>query len=249
MRVTPRSPDDGTERAFIAESQYLDLKYSEKRAPKSAYPLLLATWLRDNVYGRPGTLLDLGSGRGDHLDAFRALGFDVTGVDISRRSAELAPEHRVEIVDLDAEPLPFDDEAFDFVFSKSVVEHIRGTASFLAGARRVLRSGGVAAILTPSWEHTYRRVFYSEYTHVRPFTKQSLHEALVLAGFEEISVRYFRQLPFLWRLPFLTAAVDVVRHLPLPYRPLDRAPWPARANTLIRFAKEVMLLGVARNPG
>lgn len=236
------------ERDFIAGSGYIDLKYSETRSPHTAYPHLLAAWLLENVYGRPGRLLDLGSGRGDHLSAFAGLGFDVEGVDIAPRSIELAAGFTVHRVDLEAEPLPFEPESFDFVFSKSVIEHVRTAASFLSGAREVLRPGGRAAILTPAWEFTYRRIFYSEYTHVRPFTRQSLHEALTLAGFEDVSVRYFHQLPFLWRRPALGPLAALARALPLPYRPLDPAPWSPRVNTLIRFSKEVMLLGTGTRP-
>ena len=236
------------ERSFLARSRYMDLKYSQARAPAGSYPDLLARWLLDNVYGRPGRLLDLGAGRGDHLAAFERLGFEVVGVDINERSPELAGGFRIETVDLESQPLPFEPASFDSVFSKSVVEHLRAAASVLAGVREVLRPGGRAAILTPSWEHTHRRIFYSEYTHVRPFTRHSLHEALVLAGFEDVQVRTFRQLPFLWRYPALEPAVAALAALPLPYRPLDAAPWPARVNTLVRFAKEVMLLGTARRP-
>jgi SAM-dependent methyltransferase len=241
--------DRAGERRFLASSRYLDLKYSEARAPHGTYPQQLARWLLENVYERPGRLLDLGSGRGDHLEAFAELGFDVTGVDISPRSAEMAPEFNVEVADLDAEGLPFEPQSFDHLFSKSVLEHLRNAASVLANAREVLKPGGRVAIFTPSWEHTYRRIFYSEYTHVRPFTRQSLHEALTLAGFEDVSVRPFLQLPLVWRHPALAPLTSLVRALPLPYRPLDRAPWPDNANKLIRFSKEVMLLGTARAPG
>jgi SAM-dependent methyltransferase len=240
--------DDGDERAFLARSRYMDLKYSPERAPRTAYPDLLARWLLDNVYGRPGRLLDLGAGRGDHLASFERLGFDVVGVDVNERSPELGGGLRIETVDLEAQPLPFDPEHFDFVFTKSVIEHLRTAASVLARVREVLLPGGRIAVMTPSWAHTYKRVFYSEYTHVRPFTQQSLHEALLLAGFEDVRVRPFRQLPFLWRHPVLEPAVAALAAVPLPYRPLHRAPWPPRANTLVRFSKEVMLLGTAARP-
>ena len=241
--------DPPGERAFLARSRYLDLKYSETRTPHGSYPQKLAQWLLDNVYGRTGSLLDIGSGRGDHLAAFAELGFDVTGVDIQAKSAELAGTFRVEIVDLDAEPLPFEPASFDFLFSKSVLEHLENAASFLAEARPVLRPGGTIAVFTPSWEHTYKRIFYSEYTHRRPFTRQSLAEALLLAGFEDVRVRPFVQLPAVWERPFLLPAVRAVRALPLRYRPLDEARWPDGLNKLIRFSKEVVLLGTARNPG
>jgi len=240
--------DDAAERGFLAGSSYHDLKYSQTRAPRGSYPQLLARWLLDNVYERPGRLLDLGSGRGDHLEAFAELGFDVTGVDIAPRSVEMGGRFRVEIVDLEAERLPFEPASFDHLFSKSVLEHLRNPASFLSGARAVLRPAGRIAVFTPSWEHTYRRIFYSEYTHVRPFTRQSLDEALTLAGFENVEVRPFLQLPFVWRRPGLAPLAGVVRALPLRYRPLDDAPWPDAVNKLIRFSKEVVLLGTATSP-
>jgi SAM-dependent methyltransferase len=237
--------DDHSENTFLAQSRYLELKYSDERAPQSAYPDKLASWLLANVYERPGALLDLGSGRGDHLAAFARLGFDVTGVDISPRAVTAAERFTVLEVDLEHEPLPFDSESFDFLFSKSVLEHIQNATSFLAGAREVLRHGGKIALLTPSWKHMHGEAFYSEYTHVRPFTLPSLGEALTLAGFEDVSVRYFRQLPVTWRSRPARAAAAALGRLPLPYRPLHAAPWPQSLNKTIRFSREVLLLATA----
>jgi hypothetical protein len=53
----------------------------------------------------------------------------------------------------------------------------------------------------------HAEAFFSEYAHVWPFTTPSLHEALTLAGFEEVDVGYFRQLPFTWRHPWLLPPV------------------------------------------
>jgi SAM-dependent methyltransferase len=242
------SPDRG-EQQFISDSGYLELKYSETRAPRSEYPDLLAAWLLEHVFEQPGLLLDLGSGRGDHLSAFTRIGFDVTGVDIAPAAAKLAGGFTVHRVDFEADALPFADASFDFLFSKSVLEHTRNAASFLSDARRVLKPAGRIAIFTPSWRHMHAEAFFSEYTHVRPFTAPSLHEVLTLAGFEEVRVTYFRQLPFTWRHRWLTAPVAAFGRLPLPYRPLRDVPWPQGVNTLIRFAREVLLLGVARAPG
>jgi len=69
-----------------------------------------------------------------------------------------------------------------------------------------------------------------------------------MAGFGEVRVVLFRQLPFLWRHPWLKPLVGYVAALPLPYRPFQRAPWPEAVNKLIRFGKEVMLLGTGVRP-
>jgi SAM-dependent methyltransferase len=240
-----QTPDQGP---FLRTGSYLDVRYSEEKAPRGSYPTLFAKLLLDRAYGRTGSLLDLGSGRGDFLEAFAQLGFDVVGVDVSERSPALAPGRRVELVDLEREELPFEDGSFDFVFSKSVIEHLHEPAAMLTKAARVLRPGGTAVVLTPSWRHTYKGAFYYEYSHVTPFTAQSLSLALQYAGFEVDHVEHFRQLPFLWRLPVLTPVVAAIGRLPLPYRPYSEVRWPDGLNKLLRFSKEVMLMGIARKP-
>ena len=234
--------------ATPGRAAYLDVKYSCAAVPYTGYPRALAHWLRDHVYGDVGRLLDLGCGRGEHLAVFAATGFDVAGVDASPRAPELARGFDVRVADLERDPLPFPRGSFDFVYSKSVVEHLRDPVALLARACEALRPGGVAAVMTPSWAHTYWGPFYIDPTHVTPFTAPSLTTAFEMAGFTDVTVSHFYQLPAVWRVPALRLFARLVARLPLPYRPYQRAPWPARLNTLIRFSKEVMLLGVGRRP-
>lgn len=228
--------------------RYLDVTYSPTRVPYGIYPYLLAQWLLKHVYKKAGVLIDLGCGRGEHLAAFARLGFDVAGVDISPYAKELANYYRAEVADLERDRLPFPANSFDFAFSKSVIEHMRHPTRLLSLAFEALRPGGTAVIMTPSWAHTYWGPFFVDHTHVTPFTAPSLADALSLVGFESVSVSYFYQLPFLWRYPFLKPFVWAVAALPLPYRPHTTAPWPEKVNKVIRFSKEVMLLGVAKRP-
>ena len=228
---------------------YLDVTYSAERAPIGDYPSLLAGWLTRKVFGGPGRLLDLGCGRGEHLGAFAAHGFEVAGVDIAPQAPQLAPGFDVTVADLARDALPFPAASFDYAFSKSVVEHMPEPLALFERAFESLRPGGLAVIMTPSWEFGYKGSFYIDHTHVTPFTRPSLADAFELAGFTDVRVAYFRQLPFLWKLPFLRPLARGVAALPLPYRPYAPAPWPDGLNKLIRFSKEVMLLGVGRKPG
>ena len=152
----------------------------------------------------------------------------------------------MEVANLERDPLPFPSSSFDFVFSKSVVEHMRHPSSLLSNAMKALRPGGLAVIMTPSWAHTYWGPFYIDHTHVAPFTASSLAKALTMAGFESVTVSHFYQQPFLWRHPLLKPAVRALAALHLPYRPYRSAPWPDSLNKVIRFSQEVMLLGIGR---
>jgi len=232
----------------LKRSAYLKFVYSDRRRPPSKYNDELAAHLTETIYGRAGRLLDIGCGRGDMLRAFENAGHDVHGVDISPSVAELCRPFDVSVVDVERESLPYGADEFDFVFSKSVIEHMRNPLALLEAAYRVLKPGGVAAIMTPSWLHHGWGPFYLDFTHVTPFTAPSLGDAMHIAGFTRVEVRYFRQLPFLWKMPVMTLPIWLFSKLPLPYAPMNEMPafWPQSINKLVRFSKEVMLIAVGQ---
>ena len=239
---------DGEATSVMEDAAYLDLTYSEERAAHGPYPGLLAAWLAKTYLPASGSLLDVGCGRGDYLSAFSDLGYQVAGTDISPGAPAFSPGHQVLIANLDLEPMPYPRESFDIVLSKSVIEHTRTPGVLLKKAFDALRPGGTAIIMTPSWSHTYWGPFYCDHTHVTPFTALSLNDALTLAGFHDVDVQHFIQLPFLWRYPILKPLIHLIRKLPIPFRPHMRAPWPEGMNKFIRFSNEVMLLAVAKKP-
>ena len=232
----------------MARGDYLAVSYDPAKVPFGPYPGRLALHLHQEFYRTPGRLLDAGCGRGEYLSAFAALGHSVAGVDVSPKAPEFAPGLDVRVMDLEASTLPFPPGSFDYVFSKSVVEHLRAPDHFLSELRASLRPGGLAVVMTPSWLHTYWGPFYIDHTHVTPFTAPSLVQAMQLAGFVDVKCEHFYQLPAVWRVPALKLLCRLVAMLPLQYRPMHPAGWPEGLNKAIRFSNEVMLLAVGRNP-
>jgi SAM-dependent methyltransferase len=234
---------------IMAQGAYLDVTYSVERAPYGPYPGQLARHVADTYFLRPGALADFGCGRGEFLSAFADLGYDVAGVDISPRAPSLAPGHKILVADLEKEPLPLPAGSFDFAYSKSVVEHLHAPVTFLEKINQSLKPGGMAVVMTPSWEYNYWGPFYIDHTHVTPFTAPSLTDAMIFAGFTDVKTIYFWQLPFLWRWPMLTPLVRLMAKFPFRYAPMYDVSRPAGWNKLIRFSKEVMLLSVGTKPG
>ena len=233
---------------IMRDEKYLDITYSEEKTPRTSYPSKLAKELVRRTGVISGSFLDLGSGRGEYLDVFSDMGFDVTGFDLTNH---MVKDHKTVTIDLETETLPPDHhEKYDLIFTKSVIEHMKNPMGLMDASFQALKPGGSVVMMTPAWEYTYWGPFYCDHTHVTPWTKQSLGEAMLFAGFSDINVEHFFQLPFVWERPYLKPMVKLFRKLPIPYKPNYETPLPVSHwfNVLVRFSKEPMLFGIARKP-
>ena len=212
---------------------YLRVVYSEKQRPYTSYPGKLCKYIADEYFnGGYKTVLDIGCGRGEHLREFQKLGYQVKGIDLSEEAKELSKDIDIDIIDIEKERLPYEDNSFDVVFSKSLIEHLNNPENFMKEAYRVLRPGGRLITMTPDWESVYR-TFYEDYTHRTPFTENSLRDIHQIFSFTKVGVEKFRQLPFLWKYPWLSIFSRLFSY------------FPKSDIKLIKFSKEVMLLSWA----
>ncbi|HSC49555.1 MAG TPA: class I SAM-dependent methyltransferase [Gaiellaceae bacterium] len=90
----------------------------------------------------PGRLLDVGCGGGAHAAELAAHGWSVTGIDVSAGQLELARARGVDVVEADAEALPFEDASFDAAVSMFTHTDMGDFAAALREVTRVLRPGG-----------------------------------------------------------------------------------------------------------
>ncbi|CRK55111.1 3-demethylubiquinol 3-O-methyltransferase [Alloactinosynnema sp. L-07] len=109
------------------------------------------------AFGRePGqvTVLDIGCGGGLVSERMAALGYDVTGVDLSEGSIETARKHAaangvtVNYVVGSAYELPAGDGTIDMVVISDVLEHLHDLPGAVAEIARVLRDGGIVVFDT-----------------------------------------------------------------------------------------------------
>jgi SAM-dependent methyltransferase len=105
-------------------------------------------------------VMDLGCGAGDSVDLFRSVDPEVSwvGVDIED-SPEVAGRTRkdAEFVSFDGRRLPFEDQSFDLVYCKQVLEHVEHPRELVGEAARVLRPGGHLAGSTSQLEAFHSR--------------------------------------------------------------------------------------------
>jgi len=181
-----------------------------------------------------GPLLDLGCGNMSYLDAFRGH-TECYGLD-RRREREDPSMH---VCDFERDEMPFEDNFFGTIHSKSVFEHIYNPELILKECYRTLCPGGNIVILVPDWR-TQWRFYYDDYSHVHPYTRRGLRNLLEMNKFKDVKCETFYPLPFVWGRSWLEWIPQAVSMLP------DGAMWKTKEEreyrTLIRFSKGSMLL-------
>ena len=188
---------------------YLEVEYSIAKKPLTAYPSKLAGFIFETFNLEAGkSFLEVGCGRCELLLHFGKLGLDIYGIDSASSAANYASsaEAHFELAEFGPEmEIPiFGGKKFDVIFSKSFVEHIDDPLSFFQWCSELLVDGGKIISLTPDWESNYK-IFFDDFTHIKPFTEISMSQVLEAAGYDQIEVFRFRQLPITWDNKFMLA--------------------------------------------
>jgi SAM-dependent methyltransferase len=157
-------------------------------------------------------LLDIGCAHGFLLEAARARGWDVTGVDISQEAVRYAQEELgLPVFHGGVEAGGFAPESFDLVCMNGTIEHLADPMATVREAARLLRAQGLLAITTIDVEGWLGYFSWKPPEHLYYFSAGSLSRLLEAAGFvverRRIYWKYFSVADLLgrlwgfWRLP------------------------------------------------
>lgn len=137
--------------------------YARNRA---VHPGVVADLVRVAGVDTTSRVLDVGCGTGNYARALQeATSCAISGIEPSDQMRQRA-EHAVQwtaLVAGSAEVLPFQDHAFDLVYSTDVIHHVGDRAAFFAEASRILAPGGMIATVTDSRQDIARRRPLSNY--------------------------------------------------------------------------------------
>ena len=113
---------------------------------------LIATIIRLGGWARGTRIADIGCGSGVFTERLRRAGYSAIGVDISSKLIELGrikhPE--AELVQGDAENLPFESKSLDGVLLNNLVHHFPDPSLLAAEVHRVLKPGGRFVAVDPN---------------------------------------------------------------------------------------------------
>jgi 2-polyprenyl-6-hydroxyphenyl methylase/3-demethylubiquinone-9 3-methyltransferase len=107
-------------------------------------------WISEQIRQRLGSskeVLDIGCGAGFLTNALALEEHQVTGVDLSMQSLEVARKRdttqKVRYLHLDAFALPFPDHSFDVICAMDFLEHVEMPDQIIRDAARLLRPNGL----------------------------------------------------------------------------------------------------------
>ena len=124
-------------------ADYLNIVYDNQSHPETLYPKQLAQYLFERFGMKSGQkLLEPGCGRGEFLNGFQKLGMQCYGLDLSPETGLMIEGVEVKQANLDNEPLPFENDYFDFNYHKSLLEHLWHPDHFVKESLRILNPRG-----------------------------------------------------------------------------------------------------------
>jgi SAM-dependent methyltransferase len=156
--------------------------------PTTSSPQVLADQLVPGLLdGRRGArVIDLGCGRGDSVDVFRAADPGVRWVGVEISEADFARGDDAELRLFDGMNLPFADASVDVVFCKQVLEHVERPDELIPDVARVLRPGGVFAGSTSHLEpfHACSTANFTPYGLKRLLERSGLELEALMTGID-----------------------------------------------------------------
>ncbi len=166
------------------------------------------------------TVLDLGCGYGDFINAVRAkrrIGIDLWA-DFPKNLVAGVESVVAPVTDLSA----LENDSIDYAFASNVFEHISQTdfAVVLAALRQKLRTGGCLTMLQPNYRYCAAE-YFDDYTHISVWSHISLADFLHANGYEVLEVRpRFLPLTIKSRLPTWPFLIGL--YLALPFKPMGK---------------------------
>ncbi len=118
-------------------------------------------FLKGNVV--KGKLLDVGCSSGEFMYHAGKLGFDTYGVELNKRTADVARSYGLNVFNGFLKDANFAQDSFDVIFLGDIIEHVNSPREFIQDCHRLLKRGGLIIISTPNLDCIWSRMTFQLY--------------------------------------------------------------------------------------
>ncbi len=139
----------------------------------------------------PAKILDIGCDRAFFLDNIRRLGFEVIGVELSKKARFYTQNIGIKVFSKIYEVK----QAFDIVTLSHSLEHIPQPLILLNELKEKVNRNGLLLIRVPAFDCFWRKIFRSKWIWFQPinhlfhYSVESLKNLLITAGYEVILIK------------------------------------------------------------
>lgn len=145
-------------------------------------------------YIKTGKVLEIGCSTGLMLSILQKKGFQVTGVEISKKAAEVARKRGIEVLVFPFEKIKFD-KKFDLVIINHTLEHLEDPLKVLEKAKAILTPKGYLMIDLPNFDSPLAKLLKKKWPHLLPdehlwhFTTKSFQILFKKLDFKILTIR------------------------------------------------------------
>jgi SAM-dependent methyltransferase len=173
--------------------------------------LKLTNWQVSKLSKIPGIanaerILDIGTGSGltlSYVNEFINTSAELFGIDLKKNEL-LSDRIKFAECNIESEDIPFDKNSMDIVITTYVLEHLRDPYRLFEEANRVLKKNGYLYVVTEGYITTILPDywnFWTDPTHIRPYTKRALKTLGEGTGFEIYKTGVIRTMEFVLLSP------------------------------------------------
>lgn len=188
---------DVQEMESYANEQFTEGAYKDYLDAKQL-KLLTANERLDKIsaYSSGKKILDIGCAAGFFLEAAKARGFEVRGIEFASAAiAEASPEVRDKIIQGNIpEVLGRWKNEFDIITAFDIIEHMLDPVKFVSDVKKALRPGGLLVISTPDTGHYLRYLMRAHWPMLQPFqhtvlfSRDAMRAMLLAGGYQDVQV-------------------------------------------------------------
>jgi 2-polyprenyl-3-methyl-5-hydroxy-6-metoxy-1,4-benzoquinol methylase len=175
------------------------------------YTKYVSDWLI-KVLPKKSKILEIGCHDGFLLNELRSVGHQCVGVEPSPSANYAIETYKLDVRNQFFSDGIFEDEEFDVIIMRHVVEHVPDPVKFVKSAVKSLKKGGIAYIEVPNSQWCVENCYFPEFhvDHISYFTMNSFIRLLEMTGLSKIL--HIESFNAYMRFPFLMALVNKAEH-------------------------------------